>query len=76
MRDADALRKFEDDQIRSSAPDYATGLRIFEALWQEAVDLGVLPSKDPLEGIEIDLRLAERLRVHAAWHASSRRQRT
>jgi len=37
---------------------YKKALRIFEALWQEAVSLKVLPSKDPLEGIEVDLRIA------------------
>ncbi len=57
------LRRFEDDQIRASAPDYEAGLRVFEALWQEAVRLGVLPLADPLEGIENDVRLAEMLRV-------------
>lgn len=55
------LRKFEDDQIRASAPDYETGLRVFEALWQEAVKLGVLPLADLLEGIESDVHLAEML---------------
>ncbi len=28
-------------------------------MWQEAVDLGVLPLKDPLEGIEVDIRIAK-----------------
>jgi len=33
-------------------------LRIFEAMWKEAMLLGVLPLKDPLEGIEVDIRIA------------------
>ena len=53
------LRKFEDQFIRSSSPSpYPQALRQFTALWQEAVALGVLPPKDPLEGIEVDLRIA------------------
>jgi hypothetical protein len=53
------LRKFEDQFIRSgSLSPYPQALRQFTALWQEAVALGVLPPKDPLEGIEVDLRIA------------------
>jgi hypothetical protein len=36
-------------------------LRIFEALYEEAKQLGVFPLKDPLEGIEVDIRLARAL---------------
>ena len=38
--------------------DYTQNLRIVEALRQEAVALGVWPPADPLEGIEVDIRLA------------------
>ena len=38
--------------------NYKAALKIFEALWQEAVNLKVLPAKDPLEGIEDDVRIA------------------
>jgi len=34
-------------------------MRIFTSLWQEAKDLGVLPGKDPLAGIEVKIRLAK-----------------
>ncbi len=63
MRDVELLRRFEDDQIRMSPPDYHEGLRIFEELWRHAVRLGALPLKDPLEGIENDVHLAGKLRV-------------
>jgi hypothetical protein len=63
MKDSEMLRKFEDEQIRASAPNYENGLQVFEALWREGVELGVLPLEDPLDGIEIDVRLAEMLRV-------------
>jgi hypothetical protein len=53
------LREFEDQFIRDSDPlSYPQALRQFTALWQEAVALGVLPPQDPLEGIEVDLRIA------------------
>lgn len=63
MEGAEMLRRFEDDQIRASAPNYEDGLRVFEALWQEAVELGTLPLADPLDGVEIDIQLAKMLRV-------------
>jgi len=28
-------------------------------MWNEAFNLGVFPSKDPLEGIEVDIRIAK-----------------
>lgn len=55
------LERFELELVRRSAPDFAQNLRIVEALYQEAVLLGVLPRPDPLEGIEAKVRLARAL---------------
>ncbi len=33
-------------------------LKIMDSLWREGVKLGVLPPKDPLEGIEVDIKVA------------------
>lgn len=55
IRDFEALRRFENEQIRREPPDHAANLRIFEALWREAVSPRVLPLADPLEGIEVAL---------------------
>ena len=46
---------------------YAQACRFFNALYHEARTLRVLPSRDPLEGLETDLRLA------AALHGLERR---
>jgi hypothetical protein len=51
-------QKFEREQIAAEAPDYNRNLRCFEALYQEAQILGVLPGPDPLVGIEVDIRVA------------------
>jgi hypothetical protein len=59
VRDARALARFEDEETRKEKLSYSEALRLFEAMWREAVGLGVLPSKDPLEGIEADIRLAK-----------------
>jgi hypothetical protein len=58
IKDAKLLQAFEDEQIKKECLDYAAALRIFEAMWREGMALGVLPPKDPLEGIEVDIRIA------------------
>lgn len=54
---------FEKEQMKKESPDYFRNLRIFEALYQEAKQLGVFPLKDSLEGIEVDILLAKALNV-------------
>ena len=58
IKNPEILRKFEKEDLRNQKTDYLESLRIFEALWNEGVALGVLPLKDPLEGIETDIRIA------------------
>jgi hypothetical protein len=57
------LAAFEKEQMQNSKPDFFKNLRVFEALYEEAKLLGVFPLKDPLEGIEVDIRLAQTLNV-------------
>ena len=52
------LEEFERKEIKKEKPDYLKSLKIFEALWNEGKNLGVLPLKDPLEDIETDIRIA------------------
>jgi len=53
------LRAFEKTQVRKERLSYTKALRIFEALYKEARNLGILPGPNPLEGIETDIRLAK-----------------
>ncbi|MFC1824633.1 hypothetical protein ACFL9T_18150 [Thermodesulfobacteriota bacterium] len=57
------VEKFEKSEKMSSAPDYFKHLHIFEQLYHEAKTLGIFPLKDPLDGIEVDIRLAMVLNV-------------
>lgn len=50
---------FERELIRREKPDLKRNLKLVEALFQEAVNLGVFPPKDPLEGLEADIRIAK-----------------
>jgi hypothetical protein len=58
VRDAKLLARFEDEQLSKERLTYAQSLKIFEAMWEEAVSFGVLPLRNPLEGIETDIELA------------------
>jgi hypothetical protein len=58
IKDVEALQKFEDSVIRGRELSHPQALSLFDAMWQEGVVLGVLPPEDPLEGIEVDLRIA------------------
>jgi hypothetical protein len=58
IKDSELLTQFEMEYLRSDKTDYFDCLRLFEEMWKEGVFLGVLPPKDPLEGIEVDLRVA------------------
>lgn len=53
----DLVRKLEDRFIVEHPLTYPEALRMFEAMWQEGLDVGVLPG-DPWDGIDTDLRLA------------------
>lgn len=56
----DMLQEFEDDFARKEGRiPYARAMTIFSSLWREGRSLGVFPGEDPLEGIEVDIRLAK-----------------
>ncbi len=57
------LDELERQETRSEHLSYQDALRLFEAMWQEAMALGALPLKDPLEDIEVDIRLARILNL-------------
>jgi len=53
------LIEFEINLLRKEKNDYGRNLRIVDALYREAVALGALPLRNPLDGIEVDLRIAK-----------------
>ena len=63
IKRSDILDAFEKEQIRQNKADFHENMRIFEALYREAQALGIFPLEDPLEGIEVDIRLAKALNV-------------
>lgn len=54
------LKKFDDNFIQyESKLTYSQSLKIFTDMWNEGIRLHVLPPKDPLEGIEVDIKIAK-----------------
>ncbi len=54
----DEFQKFEMGLLRKEKWDIKKKFKILEALYKEAVTLGVFPLKNPLEGLEVDVRMA------------------
>jgi len=44
--------------VKKEKVDFGRNLHIAEALYREAVTFGIIPLKDPLDGIDVDLRIA------------------
>lgn len=60
IKNPEILKKFEEDFIRDKGRlSYSQSLQIFTDMWNEGVRLGVLPLKNPLEGIEVDIKVAK-----------------
>ena len=61
IKNPELLSEFEDTCIRESAFSYDQAIALITSMWHEGRNLGVLPPKDPLEGIEVDIRIAKAL---------------
>lgn len=60
IKDREVLKKFEDGFIKEEGKlPFARAMKLFTDMWNEGVKLGILPSPDPLEGIEVDIRVAK-----------------
>jgi len=60
VKDHALFRKFEDSFIREEGKlTFEYSMKLFTAMWNEGLRLGILPSKDPLGGIDVDVRIAK-----------------
>jgi len=56
------FKKFEDSLIRDEGKlTFGQSIKLFTYMWDEGLKLGVFPPKEPLEGIEVDIRVAKAL---------------
>ena len=58
IKNPKTLENFEKKYIKKNNLTFRQKLKIYENLWAEALLIKVLPSKDPLEGIETDIKIA------------------
>jgi hypothetical protein len=58
IKNPSLLQEFEDSFIKIEAMTFDRAMRLFSALYNEAKTLGLFPPKDPMEGIEVDIRIA------------------
>lgn len=58
IKNSQILEEFNKAELKNEKKDYFHSLKIFEEMWQEGILLGVLPLKNPLEGIEVDIKIA------------------
>ena len=59
IKNSQILREFEDSFTRKEgriSPQRV--FEIFSSMWEEAMNIGVIPFKDPLAGIEVDIKMA------------------
>lgn len=52
------LEEFENRCLRENPVDFEQNLKLVEAMLEEARMLGAFPPKNPLDGIEVDVRIA------------------
>lgn len=58
IRNPRILDNLERKVMKEEKLSFSEALAIFEAMWKEGMTLGVIPPKDPLEGVETDIRIA------------------
>ncbi len=59
IKNPEILENFESDFLRNRGRlSHEQSRKLFASMWREGVALGVLPPADPLEGIEVDIRVA------------------
>jgi prephenate dehydratase len=51
------FEKFEKDLISQEKADFKINFKIVADMYEEAVDFGVFPLKNSLEGIEVDIKI-------------------
>ncbi|OGL47825.1 MAG: hypothetical protein A2W05_09905 [Candidatus Schekmanbacteria bacterium RBG_16_38_10] len=60
IKNASILKKLEDDFSRQEGRlPYSKSLKIFEYMWKEAINLKIWPPENPMEGIDVDIRIAK-----------------
>ena len=52
------MEQFERGFKKREKPDYQQNLKIFEGMYKDAVYLNAISLKDPLDSLEVDMKIA------------------
>jgi len=59
VKNPELMKEFEDSFIRENKRlSFNQAIRLFTWMWNEGINFGVFPPKEPMEGIEVDLKIA------------------
>ena len=59
IQNIDLIEKFEKKLLEESNSNLENKFRILDSMYELAHELGIIPLKNPLEGIETDIRIAK-----------------
>lgn len=59
IKNSKYLRKFEIEYIKKNKVNILQNFKLMDYMYNEAVELGVFPLENPLEGIEVDIKIAK-----------------
>lgn len=51
--------KFEDELLKNEKVDLMKNIKIIDALYEEAVALGIFPLKNLLDGLDVDMKIVK-----------------
>jgi hypothetical protein len=63
IKDRARWEQWEAEFQASQPVNYWQNLALFQSMLEEATRLGVFPPDDPLEGLEVDIRLARAINL-------------
>jgi hypothetical protein len=58
IRNSFLIKELEKKTLAKRQLSFQEALKIYESMYDEAVKFGALPLKDPMEGIEVDIKIA------------------
>jgi hypothetical protein len=59
IKNYDQVRALERDLMKNEKTNLKRNFKLVDAVYYEAVELGIFPMKNPLDGLEIDIKIAK-----------------
>ncbi len=66
IKDVAFWEAWEQEYLRSEPVDFRRNLAMMDAMYEHARLLGAIPRTDPLEGVEVKIRLAKVLNLQTS----------